>query len=455
MRDAATPDKALVYGAFGSGKTRMVSMAAVILALSLCEQGYTEARHLRGGATAPTQERRDIIISGLEEVCRPEWFIFRSKKCNWSFPALNVTLEVRAAKAQSNTTGNPIQGQNWAFAVMDEVQDQVDAYPHVLARGRSAPGGRYPVIGSATAKDSMAWREFRDGLSKDWLIERLTGPSNAFVWPSFWDELRRNLSARDAKRMVDALDVGPERAIYPAWVREENLRPIPRVGAKDWTAHILNGAGPNHVMLAGHDPGVLRNVTTLSRAFLVGKRHQVDWFTVAEFFTEQTTTEQHAEEFRSWLQRVHGVQYPGHGEESILIRVDPWTKTDTGTHKSVHDQFSALGFKVLSAAYTEKGEGRGRVPLRASVEMMNRLMCAADGTRRYFIAQGDDGKPLAPETMRSIELSEWDPYGMHEVSRKDDKRKDPTDFTSTLRYKFWAYERFRRQMGTGRAEAIY
>jgi hypothetical protein len=454
VRTPNSPDKVLAYGAFGSGKTRVLSMLAVLLALALCEDGYAGKRKLYGGATAPTQERRDIILAGLGEVCRPEWYRHEKKHSNWHLTAIGVTIQVRAAKAQSAETGNPIQGQNWCFAVADELQDQTDAFPHILARGRSAPGGRYYFGATATAKDSMNWREFRDGLGADWLIERLTGPSNAFVWASFWEDMRRNLSPRDFKRMVEAMDVGPERALYPTWDRDYNLRPIPQLGADDVTARILGNTGPNFAMLLGHDPGTLRNVTTMSRAYQPRKAVRHDWYVVDEFTTNQTTTEQHAEGLRDYLRSKYDIQHQGSDEPRVLVRCDPWTKRDTGTHKSVHDQFAALGFTVLSAAYNDKGEGRGQVPLHASVEMLCRLFRSAAGVGHLFIAANEHGKPMAPDTMRAIELSEWDPWGQRETARKDDKRKDPTDHTSTLRYKFWPYERFRKVMTGKRGMAV-
>lgn len=451
MRTETSPLKELVYGAFGGGKTRTVSMLAVLLSLSLCEKGYAGTRQLFGGAVAPTEKRQKLIVAGLAEVCRPEWYRFRKKESDWLFTPLGVTLEIRSSKEQSAETGTPIQGQNWSFAVVDELQDQTRAYPHIQVRGRSAPEGKYPIIATATAKDSMAWREFRDNLV-GLHISRLEGRSNAFVWPSFWDELQKTLSARDYKRMVLALDVGPERAVYPAWERDKNIAVIPRIGAVDVTERIL---GNGWKMLGGHDPGVLRNATVLLKAYRLATEEFFRWYVVGEFVTDGTTTREHGEKCAQFVRSKWGLRLEPERPDisQVLVRNDPWSESEYGTHKSVYLELEKCGFAVKSAAYTKRAEGKGRVHLRASVEMLNGLMRSAGGRRRFFVAQGDDGRPVAPMLVRSIELSEWDRSGDREVGRKDDKDRDPTDLPSALRYALWSYERTRFE--DTRAEASW
>ncbi len=439
--------KLLVYGAMGAGKTRVLAMWLIARSLESVAAGWCRDKIRDAGATAPTQERRDILVKALAEVCRNEsWYRYRVARCNFAL-ACGITIELRATKEQTAAVGSAIQGQNWLFHGGDEYQDQIHAHHHIAARGRTAPDGVYRQCVTATAKDSLAWREWRDGLSDLWGVKRLDGPSNVFVHRSWWTTLRKELSSREFKRVVLAMDVGPERQVHVTWDREHNLCEVPAVGAKDVTAQVLRRSGADFAMLIGHDPGVLRNVSVLLKAFEIKRGRKPAWFIMGEFETKQTTTEEHAMELRTHLQTVWGIQYQGVGEHRALVRTDPWTQRDTGTHKSVYEQFRQAGFDIKSAAYNKKGEGRGMVPLRASVEMVNRLFCSADKTRRLFVAQNEDGKSAAPETMRAIELSEWDPWGMKQMARKGDKTKDPTDHTSAVRYALWAYEQTRPNRG--------
>lgn len=436
--------KTLILGAMGAGKTNVLAKAGILLCLYLISIGYATRANVAIGATAPTQERRDIILRDLREACDDGWYRFVAKKCNF-IVAGSVAIELRATKEQSTSTGSPIQGQNWAAHIGDEYQDQVHAHPHVLARGRSAPNGEYQQFVTVTAKDSMRYRKFRDDLpSEFWDILRLEGRTNAFVWPQHWERMKAEMSDREYRMKVLAQDVGPERAVYPAWQREVNLMPVPLIGAKDVTARILGGSGPRFEMLIGHDPGVLRNCSVMLKAYELPKRRKHVWFVVDELETLQTTTEQHGLALRDHLQNRWGLNLDGEDEPRVLVRNDPWSERDAGTHRSVYHQLRALGFIVLAADHTAKGEGRKAVPLHASVEMVNRLLRSAGEETRLYIAQDINTKrPRAQKTCDSIELSEWDPWGQREMSRKDDKDKDPTDFTSALRYALWNLEKSR------------
>ncbi len=436
------PDRLLVYGAMGAGKTRVLAAWLVLRVIELLP--IAAHRQVCVGATAPTQNRRDELVELIKQSCRPEWYTYSAKKAELHF-AGGIIVQARATKMQSSETGSPIQGQTWMACASDEIQDSTRANADIEMRGRGAPDGRYRRLCTATAKDSMLWREFRDSLDSTlWGIERLEGPSNWTVSPRFWEEKKRTMDAREYRMKVLALDVGPERAVYPAWSRDYNLAAVP-AGARDVTEIVLAGTGPGFKLLLGHDPGVLRNATVMLRAYELRGGERV-WFVVDEFETRQTTTEQHATLLLQRLQAKWQVNIPGeHGR--VLIRNDPWSERDGGTHRSVYEQFKQLGFSVLSAAYSKRGEGNKSVPVRARIEMVNRLLRSAAGTTRLFVQAGVDGKSVAPGLVRAIELSEWDAWGMRETGRKDDKDKDPTDHTTALGYALWPYERVRPREG--------
>lgn len=430
--------KTLVFGAAGAGKTNLLAKRPVWLAINFAMQGLCEFAPLRIGVTAATVQRLDEAIAALYEVCRPEWFHHQQDKGYFTLRC-GVRLDLRATKEQSAATGSPIQGQNWAAHVGDEYQDQTHAHKHIVSRGRSAPYGVYRQLVTATAKDSAVWRDFRDGLSEDlWSVHKLKGWSNPFVWPDFWEQQKKEMSDREYRQMVLAEDVPPERAMFPAWKRGRNLQPLPLIGAKDVTKQVTNG----YSILVGHDPGTLRTVSVLLKAYRLRGENRHSWFVIGELSTVQTTTEEHADQLVSLLHEWH-CQLPGEDEDRALVRVDPWTQSDAGTHESVYRQLRAAGLKTVSANYRNIGTTSkpAKVHVAASVEMVNRLLCSAAGETRLYLALDEEGKPMARQTARALELAEWKPDGYRENVRKDDKRTDWSDYHSALRYALWSLER--------------
>lgn len=433
-----------MLGGMGAGKTTVGAMWAWRLAIWLCERGFCRRRPRAIGATGATQARISIIASALTDICRPGWFTHVKQRdgvpTNDLVLACGVTIELRATKQQSNATGTPIQGQNWSGHFGDEYQDQTSAHAHILARGRAAPRGIYKQLTTNTAKDSLAFREFRDSLpSEHWNRISLPAQSNAFVPANWWEDLKRQMSKREYDMLVLAKDVGPERAVYPSFDRTENLRPIPDIGARDVTELVLRSDGPNIGLLVGHDPGVLRNVSVYLRPFRLPGTSYHTWFIVGECTSWQTTTAEHAELLARDINEKFGIKVGAPDEPKVLVRTDPWTEREVGTHRSVYKQLRAAGFIVKAAGYRD-GKPR-HVPLQGSVELLNRLWCSASGLRRLFFQQLEDGSPAAPETYRDVQLSEWDSYGRKEVGDKGDKRHDPTDRTSCLRYGLWVREK--------------
>ena len=433
------PQKILAYGAMGAGKTRLLAMWLVLRSIELCEWGLCQHRPRAIGATGATTARLDLIYEALSEISPASWG-YRRRKADEVVLHCGVTLQMRATKQQSGAVGTPIQGQNWSAHAGDEYQDQSYAHAHILARGRDAPNGKYKQLCTATAKDSAAWRDFRDSLPEEyWGIRRLEGPQNPFKPLSWWEDLRRNMSEREYKMYVLAEDVGPERAMYPAWRRDRNLRPLPRVGGTDITAKVTGG----YHMLVGFDPGALRHVSVLLLAYRLGHDSLPHWFVVGEVVTEHATAEEHA---LSLVQRLHGwgVQKQDPLDPRALVKVDPWTQSDAGTHHSVYAQLHNVGLTTVSANYRESGKRSNPQPVHrgASIDMVNGLLHSASGNTRLYVALDEDtGEPLAPKTAKALELAEWRPDGYRENVKKDDKSSDWSDFHSALRYALWGYEK--------------
>jgi hypothetical protein len=269
---------------------------------------------------------------------------------------------------------------------------------------------------------------------------------------SWWAQLKKELSERDYQRIVLAQDVGPERMVYTAFSREHNLLPVPQVGARDVTRDVLRSYGNgNLTMLGGHDPGAMQDTTIMLKAYRLAGSGRHVWFVVDELITRSTSTEQHAIALRKRLQERWGLNMPDPYGRSIVdslgdqihLRCDPHGTSETSTHRSVYSEFANQGFIVRSAVYDSKGRGSGRLPREAGIEMINRLFCSADGTRRLHIAC-DEGRPTAPTLLRSIEMNERDEFGRAEQYHKGNKLKDLSDEPAALRYALWTFERTKR-----------
>src|SRR5690606_34881142 len=125
--------------------------------------------------------------------------------------------------------------------------------------------------------------------------------------------------------------------------------------------------------------------------------------------TESTTIDQHIAGFKAHLQDTWQLQLPDPDEPKVLVRADPYSdSSEEHPDRGVYTAWKLAGFKALSAAYNAKGEGKGRVPKEARIEMVCRLLCNAAGERRLFVACDEHRQPAAPRLVAALELSERD-----------------------------------------------
>lgn len=434
------PDKLLVRGAEGAGKTRgALAPWACLRVIEFAGQ------NVEGGGTAPTQGRLETLRIALTERMPPDWYVWRQRDWLLRFHCA-VQLRLVSAHRQSEAEGSPVQGYDWVFAAGDEGQDQLHIMDDVDARGRRAPGGRYRRMLTCSVKDSRAYREFEAKLATNrlWAIRQLPAFSNPFVASEHWQNLKDTYSTRDYRRRVLAEAVGPERKTYPEFERETHVIPVP-VTARDVTHHAVGvyesymRPGAIFRLAAGHDPGKIKNTTTLHRAFLFPGRLLV-WMVVGEFITERTTQERHAFELRRHLQREFGLDYPADrlddeaGLEKTIVFRDPHARGEQHPDEDVEAAFRRHGFDIFTAAPDKQVIKR-----RSRIEMMNRLIRSYSGKIRFFIGCKQDGTPLAPETLASFLDQERDELENPETSKKG--VKDITHPAVASGYLLWPFER--------------
>ena len=438
----------MLYSAEGAGKTTLMGMLAwlaIFRATRDCVPGAL-------GATAPTSKRLGTLqkaVAGLGPVDSSR----DQRPSSWGTYFVDAgdlvtvsghTIQFRSTKVQSADAGSPIQGWNWGLGCLcDEQQDQLHAYSDIVARLRS--GENAPIVATATAKDSPAWRTWRDGLSENWSIERLQYTDTPFVHDSHWKLLKTECSDREWRRRGLAQDVGPERMVYTSWDREQNLRPIPRIGARDVTSEVLGPHAGNASVLVGFDPGLSVNTSVLLKAYRTRGSREHEWFIVDEVITNGTTQGH----IRALLERLRTKWHcnlvddsgaPIYGSDIAHVRADPYGDTADGTHRTVYTQFRDAGLSIRAAAYNSKTAKPAKVPKEAGIEMVCRLLCNVNSVRRLFVAVDENGTPSAKKTLESIELSERGLDGKAETAKKGTS-KDLSHYTAAVRYALWIFEK--------------
>jgi hypothetical protein len=457
-----------MQGSMGAGKT---TAGGIWLALRVIEH----ATHpLKGaGVTAPTDKRmeelRKVLFGPKDRVGQrhggmwpKSWFTWREGD-QVAVMSTGLQIDFRTTHIQSSTAGSPIQGQNWAFCLNDELQDYYELDGDIIMRGRAAWGGRYQRFVTATAKNNSGYRTHKAHVnqSEDWAVRKVIGPNSPFIWPKFWPGAIAQMSKNEAARKIWGEDAGSERAVYPSWSRD-NIRPIPVLGAEDVTARVLRAWGDRFSVLVGHDPGTRCDVSILLKAYELAGAKPTDrrapthvWWVVGEVTTKQTTTDRHVGEllrvlrdppFNCNLLDFRG--RPSAETSQALVRLDPSTNNagdDQHPHVTVRTSFVNAGLHALEAAYAPSIQKVkvARVPKIAGIEMIDRLLCDATGQRRLFIACDDEGTPCAPNLVRALETMELDDAGRAETERKDEK--DLSHWPAALRYALWVLERTRHQ----------
>lgn len=445
------PNRLLVYGSRGSGKTRTLAMWLVLRTWEFLP--LARSRRIAIGATAPTADRRKEIIHYLRELCPKRWYQFFSKDCVFVF-ASRANVELHSTHRRSSELGYSFDGASWVASACDEFQYSTAANGVIESRGRDAPRGEYKRFCTATAQESAKWRRFRDSLKKGWSIEKLLAHTNAFVWPEFFKELKEQLTPREYARIVLAEDVGPERMVYPTLSLTDNVRPIPNIGAEDVTGEILSTWNRRATILVGHDPGSFRDVSILLKAYKLPNQLRHAWFIVGEVVTVETTAEEHFIMLKRTLQRDWGISYPDPASPQALVRYDPHTREKIGSNpdRSIQIQGRNVGLDVRPGNFN--GSKPARIPKEAGIEVISRLFRTADGSRRLFFACDSSGRPLAPKTLEAFSLSERDEYGRAEINRKTNQSKesDYSDFTAPVRYALWIIEKPRPSLFSPKQE---
>lgn len=461
MHDASMPAAVWMQGSMGAGKT---TAGVIWLALRVIEH----ATHpLKGaGVTAPTDKRMEEIrktIFGPKDkdglrvggMWPRQWAQFREGD-QVATCATGLQIDFRSTHIQSATAGSPIQGQNWAFCLNDELQDYYEINDDIRARGRAAWLKRYQRFVTVTPKDDPGYRVFRDKiatLTEDWRVQYVLGPNSPFIDGAHWEVCKREMSLRKYQRVVLAQDVAGENVVYWAWSHSENIRPIQQVPRwPDVTrTELARRATGQYEILVGYDPGRLFDVSVLLKAYQppIGRNAKVPpapvWFIVDEVTTERSSTEHHVRELLKVLRDKWGCNLQGDGPKAF-VSADPYGDTANDEEQpdvTVYRTFQSAGLHIKAAAYRANSTKAAKVPKEARIEMVNKLLCNAAGERRLFVACNDNRMPCAPKFVEAVERLERDGDNRAERDRKD--ANDLTHWPCAVGYALWAIEKPRME----------
>lgn len=436
------PGRLLVYGSEGAGKTRVLVMWAGLQVLEATGSGHII------GLTSPTNPRAAEIVEAVGELWPESWYRFADKKK--TFTCRNgVRLQLQSTYKQSKKAGSRVQTFNWRSAASDEIQDSLDADADIEMRGRKAPGGAMKRLCTATSKDSSEFRAWREKalVAKDndgrllWEKRVLLGRRSPFIWPKFWDEKSGTLSKREARRRIGAEDLPSENRVYYGFTREKNILVKPEV-ARDIAAEVLGifrplarkYRGSPFGMLAGHDPGEIRNVTHLFKPYLY--RDAILWLVIDRYITQRTTAEKHAAGLKRHVQEKHGLNYEDDDSASprLLVMCDPHGRGDSNTdYDTVYGAFIREGLDIFNPA----GDA-SKIPSQARRDMMNSLLDPEVGEARLCVAKDADGTICAPELVEAFEELERDAGGRAEKGKKNEN--DKTHHPVSCGYGLWPFE---------------
>jgi hypothetical protein len=435
----SAPAGQLVYGSEGAGKTT----ALVFWLYRRWLDVLGERREI--GITAPTQERLETVFNEIRLRFSPDWYHYSASRrimhmCD------GTRVRMVSTYRQSASQGSPVQGFNWSAAARDEGQDQVDVHEDIESRGRSAAGGRYRQLITATAKDAPSWRELRDKLlaSGEWVRRELSIFRSPFIAPTFIEAKKLTVTEREFRRrygnpLTGAVeDIPPESRLYFNWSREHNLRPVPLVGARKITSLVLSRktGNPLHGLLVGHDPGVAKSASVIVDAYDI--RGEVHWWVRGELFTMHKTTEQHALELLDIVRKRFGVNVSA-DRERAHVRAMPTGLAEDKPDLDVYRIFKRVGFDIRAAQYRKDGTATGVIDRESRIELMNMLLCDASGRRRLFVECDELRRPVAPKLVESLESIERDESGR--ISRDKNLDRDKSDAPDALGYALWAFEK--------------
>lgn len=485
----------LAYGSEGAGKTEVLPRWHYMRWL----ENLGENRE--GGQTAPTKRRLKMFEDAFFRVFPSDWIKKYRRSAGQITLVDGTRIQLIQTHQQSRAGGSPIQGYNWSWCGSDEFQDSFERSDDIDARGRSARDGIYKQLRTCTAKDTNAWREFKQVLltrkaANDnaplWEQRKLLGPRSPFVAATHWLTLAAKLSPREYNRRVEPLeDLPPELAVYYGFSRDGvtpvkadpktkrpghpgrlsnliRLNPQSPSPQLDVTSAVLAGypsylyRGRSLGLLVAHDPGNIFNTSVVLKLLIIQRGRELvpTWVVVGELQTKQTTQRQHAKILVEYLRRNFYVRHPTIDGPLPLCFIDPHGRGANQTdYQSTYIAFQEEGIDCFNPAT----DASGRINRKPRVEMVNRLLGGTQAMPlipRLLVAVASTdtmvtldetcsvvdwrpvrrGETLAPKLVEAFESMMKNPGDDDPEGTRRKNEDDKTHAPAALGYGLWVFE---------------
>jgi len=432
--------RVLALGTPGAGKTTCAVIRGVMQAL--------DHPGTQGALVAPVSDRRDVLVEKFQELVPAHWVADQLPKGKGYVLKNDSTIWILSAKRASKQYGNPLQGRDWDWAVVDESQNvEDDSHREIAARGRRA-GKRYQIIETATNAPLPAFRVRKErsfkGRAHNRLI-RFTGYQNPWVEPEFWRQMKAEHSDRDFREFYLAEDVAPERLVYPRFSYASHICPRGQVPA--WADEVTRRRWgrlvdvtekitaewsydrPSRWILA-QDFGVLVNATIALKAYQAENGDRL-WWCCFEHTGQHTDL--HAQSLRQYFDP----------DECVVVG-DPHMNSKE-SDKSDYHIFEAAGWFIRPAVH-------GKISVKHRLAMLNALLEDAAGVRRLFVDCDTAGVEKCPMLVRALLTSEMNDMGGDAVRKNG--MQDMTHWPSAVAFGVFPWERVRghgtvRTLGAG------
>lgn len=297
---------------------------------------------------APTIGQARAVAWGLMKEWLPSWYTK-----SWNETRLTVILG-NGSQISLRSADNPdaMRGVGLDALVMDEIADmRPEVWYEVLRPACSDRQARVMFVGTPKGLSSWAfdiYKRARDETDTDWISFTCTTAEAGFVPEDELESAQKDLDPRVYRQEYEASFESPSGVVYP-FFDEENIQPVEDDGGR---------------ILVGMDFNVSPGMSAVLGSRVIDELHIWD-----EIFIPGGTTFDMAEELSSKCDEREVVCYP-----------DP-----SGNSRKTTSPVGVTDFTILKDHGFQVKAPRRAPLITDRVNLVNRLLCNAEGIRRLYV----------------------------------------------------------------------
>ena len=297
---------------------------------------------------APTIGQARAVAWGLMKEWLPSWYTK-----SWNETRLTVVLG-NGSQISLRSADNPdaMRGVGLDALVMDEIADmRPEVWYEVLRPACSDRQARVMFVGTPKGLSSWAfdiYKRARDETDTDWISFTCTTAEAGFVPEDELESAQKDLDPRVYRQEYEASFESPSGVVYP-FFDEENIQPVEDDGGR---------------ILVGMDFNVSPGMSAVLGSRVIDELHIWD-----EIFIPGGTTFDMAEELSSKCDDREVVCYP-----------DP-----SGNSRKTTSPVGVTDFTILKDHGFQVKAPRRAPLITDRVNLVNRLLCNAEGIRRLYV----------------------------------------------------------------------